>query len=265
MASIGENLTKESADIPPFIALDDIEKEKIERPFMEIRDRLLAENSQKEEMLTSVVTLEFSEWNHIFLYVLNSLSNKDEGWADAAEDIQQHKTRIETFLESQTIGRRHLETIRALPSVRREKILIVDASEPIVEFLASVFGEVAIVETALDGEEALKKTKEHDFDVIISDVHMLGISGIEFYKRAVETNPDIGERFLFLTGFPKPETLDFFVKNNLRYMTKPVTIQEIKQAVNEARGELTVGSKIGLPSPIAPHLFFSSARLTITF
>jgi CheY-like chemotaxis protein len=163
---------------------------------------------------------------------------QDLNYTNAVENIRQHTNRIETFLESPSVGWRHLETFRPLPSVSRRRILIVDDSEPIVEFLEGVFENTAIVETAMDGEQALRKTKDHHFDVIISDVNMWGISGIEFYKRAVENDPAIGERFLFLTGFPKPETIDFFLQNNLRYMTKPFSVKEIKQTVNEiiARG-----------------------------
>jgi CheY-like chemotaxis protein len=154
-------------------------------------------------------------------------------YTDAGENIRQHKNRMGTFLESPGVCPRHFETFRPLSSVSREKILIVDDSEPIVEFLEGVFENTAIVETAMDGEQALRKTKDHHFDVIISDVNMWGISGIEFYKRAVENDPAIGERFLFLTGLPKPETIDFFLQNNLRYMTKPFTVEEIKKTVNE--------------------------------
>ena len=155
---------------------------------------------------------------------------------NAVENMRRHKNRTEPFLESPDICPRHLETIGALPSISRKKMLIVDDYEPIIEFLEGVFKNIALVETAMDGEEALRKTREHYFDVIISDVNMWGISGIEFYKRAFENDPAIGERFLFLTGFPKPETIDFFLQNNLRYITKPTTVEEVKQTVNEIIG-----------------------------
>jgi YesN/AraC family two-component response regulator len=154
-------------------------------------------------------------------------------YTKAVKNIRQHTNRTETFLESPGVCPRHFETFRPLSSVSRKKMLIVDDYEPIVEFLGGVFEKIAIVETAMDGEQALRKTKDQHFDVIISDVNMWGISGLEFYKRAVENDPSIGERFLFLTGFPKPETIDFFLQNNLRYITKPATVEEIKETVNE--------------------------------
>lgn len=233
VASADEYLRNESVEIPPFLALDEIEKEEIERPFMEIRERLLSGNLTKEEMITFIVTLEFSEWNHIFLYVLSACMNTSQKYTGAVEDIQQHKKRIEDFLGSLPIGRRHLETIRALPSVSPKKILIVHDTEAIVEFLAALFKNIAIVDTAIGGEGALRKTEEHEYDVIISDVNMRDISGMEFYKRASQIHPGIGNRFLFLTGFPKPETMDFFLENNLKYIIKPGTIEELRRAVNK--------------------------------
>jgi CheY-like chemotaxis protein len=55
-------------------------------------------------------------------------------------------------------------------------------SQPIGEFPASVFERAAIIETVIDVEKALRKTKENQFDVIMSDVNMGGIFGIELYK-----------------------------------------------------------------------------------
>ena len=103
-------------------------------------------------------------------------------YPDALENIGRHKNRTETFLESPSIGWRHLETNRALPLVSSKRILIVDDSEPIIEFLGGVFEDTGIVETAMDGDQALRKTKEYQFDVFISDVNMWGIFGIEFYR-----------------------------------------------------------------------------------
>jgi CheY-like chemotaxis protein len=225
-------------DPPPFIALDEITKESIECPFIEAKEKLLAGTLTKEDMISCIVSSEFSEWNHIFLYVVSTLTTLGLEFEKAVVNIQQHKKLIETFLESLPAGRQHLETIRALPPVRPEKILIAVESEPRVKFLAGLFEHVAIVETASDGKEALRKTREHYFDVIISDADIWGVSGIEFYRQAAERDPGIGERFLFLTGFSKPETLDFLSENNLRHLIKPATIEELKKAVSEitARG-----------------------------
>jgi CheY-like chemotaxis protein len=238
MASADLYFKGKNEETPPFIALDEITKEKIERPLIEAKERLQAGNLTKEDMIGCIVSSEFSEWNHVFLYVVNTLRHAGREFEEAAVHIQEHKKRIEKFLDSPTAGRRHLEIIRALPSVWTKTILIVIESEPIVNLLAGLFENAEMVETATDQEEALKKTKEHYFDAIIADADIWGISGLEFYKRAAENDPGIGERFLFLTGFSKPGTIDFLIENNLRHLIRPLTVDELRKAVNEvmARG-----------------------------
>jgi hypothetical protein len=220
-------------EAPPFIALDEITKEGIERPLLETRERIESGNLTKKDMIDCIISLEFSEWNHIFFYVVSTLKNTGREFQEAAANIQDHKKRIEAFLGSTVHGRRHLEIIKALPSVWPEKVLLVVEFEPIADFLAGVFDNVAMVETAVDEQGALKKTKENYFDVIIADADIWGVCGTAFYKRAVENDPEIGERFLFLTGFSNPETIDFLVENKLRHLIRPVSVAELEQAVGE--------------------------------
>ena len=218
---------------PPFITLDSGTKEKIQRPLRENRERLLAGHLRKKDMIGCIVTNEFSEWNSIFLYVVNTLRDSYRQFEDVAAKIQQHKQRIETFLELLPDGRKYLEEIRRIPSVWRERILIVEDNAAILELFSTILASEGIVETAENGKEGLSKAGEHYFDVIISDVGMPVMSGIEFYEQAAKTDPSIGERFLFFTGFSADESIDFFTKNKLQYMVKPVPLDKIKQAVRD--------------------------------
>jgi hypothetical protein len=59
------------------------------------------------------------------------------------------------------------------------------------------------------------------------------MDGIEFYKRAAESDPGIGSRFLFITGRQDDAYLSFFENNKLRHLLKPTPIREIKRHVGE--------------------------------
>lgn len=233
MVKAGEYSGQMTEEFSAFIGLDSATKEKIEGPFAEIEEKLSGGNLTKETMTGCIVKAEFSEWNHIFLYVVNTFSEKSIEFQRLAAKIQEHKKRIEVFLESSADGRRHLGRIRQGPQLWRERVLIVEDDPVIAELLTVILSEEALVETAENGEEGLRKTNKGYYDVVLSDLNMPIMNGIEFYKQAAARDASIGRRFLFFTAYPQPENLAFFQEHNLRYLTKPANIDEIQTTVRE--------------------------------
>lgn len=115
----------------------------------------------------------------------------------------------------------------------KKKILIVENTETITKYLADILGKYGTVDIANNGQEALVKVSLECFDVIISDIKIPIMDGIEFYKAAVESDASLKGRFLFLTSFFSKEHLNFFIDNNVPYLFKPPDIEEIKKAVDE--------------------------------
>jgi len=73
----------------------------------------------------------------------------------------------------------------------KDKVLLVDDDAMILAGLKRHLRNKFRIETALSGEEALKKIEENGpYAVIVSDYSMPGINGIEFLCRAKETDPD---------------------------------------------------------------------------
>ena len=81
-----------------------------------------------------------------------------------------------------------------------ERILIVD-DEDTLRMTMKARMEVAgfVVQTAENGEEALAKMKEHEFDVVLMDIKMPGMGGIETLKLFNELYPKTD--VVMLTGF----------------------------------------------------------------
>ena len=63
------------------------------------------------------------------------------------------------------------------------KLLVVDDNKDLREFLAESLGSSFNVQTAVDGEEGYKLALEKDFDLIVSDVMMPNINGLELCKQ----------------------------------------------------------------------------------
>ncbi len=113
-----------------------------------------------------------------------------------------------------------------------EKILIVDDEKIIINVLKILLSKNGNVESAENGEEALRKLGENYYSVIIADIDMPVMNGIDFYNKAVEKYPSVRKRFLFYTGH-SDEHLSFFTSNNLKYLPKPSQMKVIKSAVSE--------------------------------
>jgi CheY-like chemotaxis protein len=231
-------------DISPSfsISVDDATKEKVETAFVRNRELLAAGNLSMQNVIDCLVTTEFSEWNDIFIYVVNVLAKEREFMSVAAR-MNGHLKEIENFVGSQSEGQKYLYAIKSLPHVWKEHILIIDDDLLIVQFLRSLLYHEGEIETAINGRDGLQKIKETYFDVIISDINMPVMDGIEFYNQAFAHDPSIKERIMFLGGLPKPEQVAFFQKNNLRYLRKPAPIKEIVRNVSEIMNKPTKSAK----------------------
>ncbi|MGZ5246117.1 MAG: response regulator, partial [Flavitalea sp.] len=72
------------------------------------------------------------------------------------------------------------------------QILIIDDEKAIRKTLTEILSyEGYKIEEASDGEEGLRKFKEKTFDVVLCDIKMPKLDGIEFLDKAREVNPDV--------------------------------------------------------------------------
>lgn len=213
----------------PVVDFDPDIQRNIESHLLLTEKRIDANSLTKEGMMECLVYSEFSEWNDIFLYVINTLKHQDSEFIKVAVKIQKHKKYIEGFIESRSELRKYLGNIKVLPRLWEEKILVVDDEEMIVDVLSAIFADEGVIDSASNGKEALEKTIGKYYAAIVTDVDMPVMNGIEFYKEAVDKYPDIKERFLFFTGSPDEWKISFFKERNLRYLIKPAPINKIKE------------------------------------
>src|SRR5688572_27304221 len=90
-------------------------------------------------------------------------------------------------------------------SKRRAKILVVDDERSIREVLEIFLKkEGFLVSSASSAEEALAVIKSNEFDLIISDIKMADMSGIDLLRNLRSTN--FNGQFILLTAFATAET-----------------------------------------------------------
>ena len=74
----------------------------------------------------------------------------------------------------------------------KKKILVVDDNEPFIELAKEIFSQEFILETALNGFEGLGKALTFLPDLILLDINMPGITGIEFVRK-LSANPQTAQ------------------------------------------------------------------------
>ena len=217
---------------PPAIVVDEDTRRDIEENFERGLELLRTGSWSMDDLFRCLAMTEFSEWNDIFMYVVNTVK-EERRFMPVAASMHHNITEITHFLESLPAGRPYLNIVNGLPRVWKEQILIVEDDGAIAQFLKRLLSDFGQVETAVNGSEGLRKVKEKYFDVIVSDVQMPVMDGLEFYRESSAVDSAIGERILFFTGSPSETHIEFFRVNALRYLRKPAPIREIVRRVAE--------------------------------
>ena len=115
-----------------------------------------------------------------------------------------------------------------------DKILVVDDEVNMLALFKKVLGKEGYqVQTAPSGEEALKLLEKEWFDLVISDLKMPGLDGLELLKKVKGVNPAVP--YIVLTAFGTIDSAVAAMKEGAYdYLTKPINNEEIKMVVRKA-------------------------------
>jgi DNA-binding NtrC family response regulator len=120
------------------------------------------------------------------------------------------------------------------------RILIVDDNREIRSILEEYLREEGYqAEGAGDGQEALEMHHETPFDLIITDLNMPGMTGIELIKE-INKN-DKGTEFIIITGYASLDTAIEAVKAGaFDYIVKPFRIEELKVVIKNVKDKVAL-------------------------
>jgi two-component system NtrC family sensor kinase len=114
-----------------------------------------------------------------------------------------------------------------------KRILIVDDEESIRKLFASCLGERYSCVTAGDAQEALLCLSSEGFALVISDVQMPGLNGIELLRRVTEHFPDTA--VIMASGVDRPQrVLDALRLGAADYLIKPCEMEVLELCVERA-------------------------------
>jgi DNA-binding NarL/FixJ family response regulator len=113
------------------------------------------------------------------------------------------------------------------------RVVLADDQRLVRESLATLLGlldGIELLATASDGEEALALTAEHGPDVVLMDLRMPRMDGIEATRRLRESHPDV--RVIALTTYADDESVLGALRAGARgYLTKDASSQDIRAAI----------------------------------
>lgn len=119
-------------------------------------------------------------------------------------------------------------------------ILIIDDERAIRKTLSEILSfEGYKLEEAADGEEGLKKFREKNFDVVLCDIKMPKLDGIEFLQKAGEINPDVP--IIMISGHGNIETaVEAVKKGAYDFIQKPPDLNRLLITIRNAMEKTTL-------------------------
>ena len=116
---------------------------------------------------------------------------------------------------------------------RARGVLVVADEELVARTVARMLANDR-VEVAFSDREALGRPSLGGFDVIVSDLMMPDLTGLELYELAVAREPAVARRFVFLTGGVFSDAArQFLERHRLPWLTKPVSRRELSEAIDQ--------------------------------
>jgi DNA-binding NtrC family response regulator len=113
----------------------------------------------------------------------------------------------------------------------RPRILVVDDEESVVQILVDLLSEGSyLVDTVPSGEEALEALRKAPYDLVLTDINLPGVNGLEVVSAAKEADPETV--VVVITGFASTGTaIDALRQGAYDYITKPFDLWELDQIV----------------------------------
>ena len=120
----------------------------------------------------------------------------------------------------------------AAPS--RGRVLVVDDERDLLDVLGAMLAEAGWqVDTAGNGREALTLVDADHYEVVLSDIDMPGMNGVELLREI--RGRDLDVPVLLITGHPRVDTaVEALEHGALRYLRKPIRERDLLSAVEDA-------------------------------
>lgn len=114
------------------------------------------------------------------------------------------------------------------------RIMVIDDEESMCRFMQIMLQKEGYdVTSTVSSKEALEEMKSKDYDLVIADLMMPEMNGLELLSRAKSIHPDIN--FIVMTAYASVDSaIEALKKGAFDYITKPFKVDEIKIAIKKS-------------------------------
>lgn len=135
-----------------------------------------------------------------------------------------------------------------MPSNNSISILVADDELSMREFLKIMLEKEGYAVTSVaDGQAALKQIDRQPFDLIISDIRMPRMNGLDLLEQVKEIDQQLP--VVMITAYASPEDAVAAMKNGaFDYITKPFRVEEIKKVIKAALASPSVAKQTSQPA-----------------
>lgn len=176
---------------------------------------------------------------------LRNVAGEDAVARDHTERIVQALGTVDQVLTELVFHLRQRQSVAADPakppatddaSATPKKILVIDDERSVVELVGRVLKSRGFqVDTACDGHAAIQLMAAQFYDLVMADLKMPDIGGMDIYHQVESQNPAQARRFAFFSGdVVSPHTTAWLNRIGLPFLVKPFTIQELVTFVERA-------------------------------
>jgi two-component system NtrC family sensor kinase len=123
--------------------------------------------------------------------------------------------------------------------VGKARILVVDDEQVVRDVVNRVLtGEGHKVEAADNAADALKKIEGKTYNLVLVDIKIPGMNGVELYKRIQKIDKSLARRIIFITGdIMSADTEKFLSEAKVAHIDKPFDAEQLKREVRCALNE----------------------------
>jgi len=123
----------------------------------------------------------------------------------------------------------------SLDAFKGLRALVVEDEPALATAVAEALGDAGfVVQRAGDGEEGLTRLTEGAFDLIVCDLKMPRIDGMQFYRAMAAATPTLARRVIFVTGaVAGTEAERFLEETGCRWLSKPFRLGDLLRAARD--------------------------------
>lgn len=134
-----------------------------------------------------------------------------------------------------------MSRVRTPPSSRksnapRRRVLVIDDEFEVTRAIQRLIRATSDATVVNDAQSGLSLILEREFDVVLCDLMMPTMNGMELHRRVADRRPDVARRIVFMTGGAFDPTMsDFLNSVPNRRLDKPFDAQELRDAVHASQ------------------------------